>query len=142
MLSLSLHPVSSIQYFRHIQQLRLLAAQVTKSVRTLLAATRQAPVTTALEALMDGRQGAPEFETYAVFDPKAPAGRPGPERAKGPFREAIVFMIGGGNYLEREVLASWAGRSQPSRSVVYGATELLSGDEFARQLAELGRRSV
>lgn len=88
---------------------------------------------------MEGKQGAPEFETFAVFDPKAPAGRSGPERAKGPFREAIVFMIGGGNYLEREVLSSWAARSQPARQIMYGATELLSGDEFAKQLGDLGR---
>eukprot|EP00951_Prasinocladus_malaysianus_P049482 scaffold670235_cov37-Prasinocladus_malaysianus.AAC.1 len=38
-----------------------------------------------------------------VYDPKLPA-RASPaqlqERAKGPFRDSIVFMIGGGNYLE------------------------------------------
>jgi hypothetical protein len=38
-------------------------------------------------------------------------------------------------------VAAWAARSQPPRQVIYGATELLSGEEFARQLAELGRRS-
>lgn len=32
-------------------------------------------------------------------------------------REALVFMIGGGNYLERETLAAWASRSQPPRQV-------------------------
>lgn len=51
------------------------------------------------------------------MDPKLPAGRTGADRAKGPFREALVFMIGGGNYLERETLAAWASRSQPPRQV-------------------------
>jgi len=32
-------------------------------------------------------------------------------------RESIVFMIGGGNYLERETLAAWATRSTPPRQV-------------------------
>jgi hypothetical protein len=41
----------------------------------------------------------------------------GLDRAKGPFREAMVFMIGGGNYLERETLSAWASRSQPPRQV-------------------------
>lgn len=52
-----------------------------------------------------------------------------------------MFMIGGGSYLERESLATWAGRAAPPKSVVYGATELLTGEAFAAQLAELGRRS-
>jgi hypothetical protein len=59
----------------------------------------------------------------------------------GPCKEAIVFMVGGGNYLEAESLAAWAGRAQPPKNVVYGATELLTGEQFARQLAELGKRS-
>jgi hypothetical protein len=51
-------------------------------------------------------------------------------------------MIGGGNYLEWESLATWAARAQPApKHVVYGATELLSGEQFVAQLAELGRRS-
>jgi sec1 family domain-containing protein 1 len=70
---------------------------------------------------------------------QAASGRPA--RPPGPSREAIVFMIGGGSYLERESLATWAGRAAPPKSVVYGATELLTGEAFAAQLAELGRRS-
>jgi hypothetical protein len=94
----------------------------------------------ALEALMEGRQGS-EHEAYAVFDPKLPAGRATPEQAKGPFKDAMVFVIGGGNYLEREVLASWASKMQPPKSLLYGATELLSGEEFLAQLALVGKKS-
>ncbi len=55
---------------------------------------------------------------------QAPAGRAA--RPSGPFKEAVVFMIGGGNYLEYESLMCWAGRAQPTpKNVVYGATELL-----------------
>ncbi|KAF8065561.1 SLY1 [Scenedesmus sp. PABB004] len=116
-------------------------SSVTRSVKNLLSGARTAPVAAALEALMDGKQGSPEFDGFAVLDPKLPPGRAGLDRAKGPFREALVFMIGGGNYLERENLAAWASRSQPPRQVLYGATDLLSGEEFLRQLEELGRRS-
>lgn len=62
-------------------------------------------------------------------------------KAAGPHKEAIVFMIGGGNYLEYESLTTWAGRATPPKSVIYGASDLLTGAQFAKQLAELGRRS-
>ena len=52
-----------------------------------------------------------------------------PARGGGPFREALVFMIGGGNYLEYESLVTWAGRATPPKSIVYGATDLLSGEQ-------------
>ncbi|WIA16431.1 hypothetical protein OEZ85_013119 [Tetradesmus obliquus] len=116
-------------------------SSVTRSVKNLLSGARQAPVAAALEALMDGKQGTQEFDSFAVMDPKLPPGRTGLDRAKGPFREALVFMIGGGNYLERESLAAWASRSTPPRQVLYGATEMLAGEEFLHQLEELGRRS-
>lgn len=101
---------------------------------------RQAPITVAVENLMDGKAGTPEFDSYTVLDPKAPPGRAGLERAKG-FKEAIVFVIGAGTYLERETLVGWGARAQPAKAVVYGATDLLSGDELLAQLTELGRRA-
>ncbi|GIL46543.1 hypothetical protein Vafri_3525 [Volvox africanus] len=116
-------------------------SQVAKGVKTLLSSARQAPLAGCVEALMEGKAGSVEFESYAVFDPKLPPGRSSIERVKGPFREGIIFMIGGGNYFERETLLSWAQRCTPTRHVVYGATELLSGEEFVQQLSELGRRS-
>lgn len=155
------------------------------------AGARQPPLVGAVEALVEGRSGTPEFDTYAVFDPKvgppagghaalvagqacgcacrracchlplrgcvrpprsqrpkpakacqlaptgrawlidpsaltaaagpshppptthlqAPAGRAGLDRARGPFKESIVFMIGAGSYAERESLMAWAARS-------------------------------
>lgn len=45
-------------------------------------------------------------------------------------------MIGGGNYLEFESLACWAGRAQPTpKHVVYGATDLLRWDKCKCQCA-------
>ena len=40
-------------------------------------------------------------------------------------------MIGGGNYLEYESLVTWAGRATPPKSIVYGATDLLSGEQVS-----------
>lgn len=62
--------------------------------------------------------------------------------AAGPFKEAIVFLVGGGNYLEAESLAAWAARSQPPKSIVYGATAMLTGEQFVQQLSALGKQSM
>ena len=62
-------------------------------------------------------------------------------KAAGPFKEAVVFMIGGGNYLEYESLSLYASRSQPLKNILYGATEILSPEGFAKQLADLGKQS-
>jgi hypothetical protein len=62
-------------------------------------------------------QGTSVFDSFRVFDPRLPPGRAGLDRAKGPFREALTFMIGGGNYLEREALVAWASRATPQRQV-------------------------
>lgn len=97
-------------------------SSLTKGVKNLLAGEQQAAVTVAVEALMDVKPS-PDADAYLLFDPKvrglrgqpvpavcqrltplaqSPAGRA--QRPAGPFKEAIVFMIGGGNYLEAESL--------------------------------------
>ncbi|OEL18565.1 SEC1 family transport protein SLY1 [Dichanthelium oligosanthes] len=111
---------------------------VTAGVKNLLSAGRQLALTRTVEALMEGKPN-PEVDNYLLFDPRAP--RPGSGQFKGPFREAIVFMIGGGNYMEYRSLMELAERSQPTKHVIYGATEVLNGVEFVEQLAELGQKA-
>lgn len=55
-------------------------------------------------------------------------------RQRTPFRDVMVFMIGGGNYNEYQNLMAYAKGQQPPRSVWYGCTELLSPEEFLQQL--------
>jgi hypothetical protein len=124
-------------------------SSLTKGVKSLLAGEQQAAVTVAVEALMEGKSsssssgqdGGGISDSYMTFDPKVPMGQ-GQRASTGPYKEAIVFMIGGGNMLEYESLSCWASRAQPSpKYIVYGATELLNGEKFLAQLSELGRRS-
>eukprot|EP00891_Asterochloris_glomerata_P004186 jgi/Astpho2/4186/fgenesh1_pg.00064_%23_12_t len=111
---------------------------VTKGVKNLIAGEQRAAVTSAVESLMEAK-ATPENDAYVSLDPKAPLN--GTSRVVGPFKEAIVFMVGGGNYLEYESLSGWASRAQPPRSIVYGATELLTGEQFLQQLATLGQQT-
>ena len=112
-------------------------SSLTKGVKNLLAGEQQAAVTVAVESVMEGRPGS-DTDSYLTFDPRLPLSA-SPPRPAGGFKEAIVFMIGGGNYLEAESLACWAERS--GKHVIYGATDMLSAEEMITQLTELGRRS-
>ena len=135
---------------------------VAKGVQSLLRGDRRGAVARAAEALAANQSGVAEVDTFAYFDPKAPPSErerlpPAPPPGAPPaasFRKAIVFVAGGGNYAEyRECVAlgkatgrraddGYASRSGSGAvSVVYGATELVTGAEFVGQLAELGRKS-
>lgn len=109
-------------------------------------ASVQAQLVTAVAQLMEtpttSASSAPTIsDKYLLLDPKKEAGKSGAEPPQTAAREALVFMIGGGNYLERERIAQWAAQATPKRTVIYGATELLSGAQFSSQLALLGRKS-
>ncbi|KAG6522778.1 SEC1 family transport protein SLY1-like [Zingiber officinale] len=111
---------------------------VTAGMKNLLSGGRQLALTRIVEALMEGKPN-PEVDSYLIFDPRAPKTGPGAQ-LKGPFKEAIVFMIGGGNYVEYRSLMELAQRSQPVKHVIYGTTEILNGIEFVEQLTELGQK--
>lgn len=111
---------------------------VTAGMKNLLSGGRQLALTRTVEALMEGKPN-PEVDSYLTLDPRAP--RSGASSTlRGPFKEAIVFMIGGGNYVEYRSLMELAQRGQPSKHVVYGTTEILTGVEFVDQLKVLGQK--
>jgi hypothetical protein len=112
---------------------------VTGGVKNFLSDGSQLALTRTVEALMEGKEN-PEVDNYLLFDPRAPRSGTGGQ-FRGPFREAIVFMIGGGNYTEYRSLIELGKGSQPSKHVIYGATEILNGVEFIQQLAELGQKA-
>ena len=112
---------------------------VTAGVKNLLSSDRQLALTRTVEALMEGRPN-PEIDSYVLYDPRAPKSSSAASHLKGPFKEAIVFMIGGGNYVEYGSLQELALRQQPVKHVIYGTTEILTGVEFVEQLGLLGQK--
>nr|XP_043617042.1 SEC1 family transport protein SLY1 [Erigeron canadensis] len=114
---------------------------VTAGVKNLLSSDHQLAISRTVEALMEGKPN-PEIESYLMFDPRAPKSSSGAtgSHMKGPFKEAIVFMIGGGNYVEYGSLQELAQRLQPAKHIIYGSTEILTGGEFVDQLALLGQK--
>jgi len=58
-------------------------------------------------------------------------------RKTTPFREAIIFTVGGGSLVEYENLQRY-GRTN-GKHIIYGATELLNPAEFLKQAEALGK---
>ncbi|KAK6916804.1 Sec1-like protein [Dillenia turbinata] len=112
---------------------------VTAGVKNLLSSDQQLALTRTVEALMEGKPN-PEIDSYLLFDPRAPKSSSGSSHLRGPFKEAIVFMIGGGNYVEHGSLQELAHRQQPAKHVIYGSTEILTGGQFVDQLTILGQK--
>lgn len=112
---------------------------VTAGVKNLLSADHQLAMARTVEALMEGKPN-PEIESYLMFDPRAPKSGASGSHTNGPFKEAIVFMIGGGNYVEYGGLQHLAKSQQPAKHIIYGSTEILTGGEFVDQLALLGQK--
>ncbi|XP_020577150.1 SEC1 family transport protein SLY1-like [Phalaenopsis equestris] len=111
---------------------------VTAGMKNLLSGARQLALTRIVEALMEGKPN-PEVDSYLLYDPRAPRSGTGAQ-LKGPFKEGIVFMIGGGNYVEYRSLMELAQRSQPTKHIMYGTTDILNGVDFVQQLQVLGQK--
>merc|ERR1711957_940754 len=88
-----------------------------------------------LEGLMEQRPGG-ITENYLYLDPKAPPGSEAP-RMRAPFRKAVAFVVGGGNYAEMQAAQEWA--QAKGRNVTYGSTDMVSPAQFVDELTHLGK---
>ncbi|CAO3629200.1 unnamed protein product [Mucor hiemalis] len=78
---------------------------------------------------------------YLYFDPKISKNLRSPRQHKVTFQEAIVFVVGGGNYVEYQNLQELATQNNGRRKITYGSTDILSPHQFLDQLSTLGRES-
>lgn len=131
---------------------------VVEGVKNLVVKRHNLPVTKIVEELMEVKQGQYQ-EEYRYFDPKILRGQDNIPRAKNPFQEAIVFMVGGGNYIEYQnlmdhqqnkqqgatssALSPAAGLVQGNplqgqKRIIYGCSTLNNANQMMQQLAKLG----
>ncbi|CAI5715159.1 unnamed protein product [Peronospora farinosa] len=111
-------------------------AQAAASFKNFLPENKKLHVTRVTDAICEMKPNT-EDETFLYLDPKIKATGDVP-RQRSPFREVMVFMIGGGNYNEYHNLLAYAKESQSPRSIWYGCTELLSPEAFLHQLGSIG----
>jgi len=112
-----------------------------EGVKSLVVGTKNLPITRIVDSIMDNKNSQ-DTEDYRYFDPKMIRGSDAQaaQKNKTNFQEAIVFMVGGGNYIEYINLLSYAKRQPNSaKKVVYGCSELSSAAQFMKQLTRLGQ---
>lgn len=60
------------------------------------------------------------------------------QRSRTPFQEAIVFIVGGGNYIEYQNLMDYCKSKKVNngvkKSIVYGCSNLVDATQFTSQV--------
>lgn len=111
------------------------------------------PTTATTQALQD-------TDDYLLFDPRSARPSSGIARAGGGgknrhvFGEAVVFVVGGGGYVEYTNLLEWADRASAAghggsgnsgggggKKITYGSTEILSPNAFLQTMSSLAEQS-
>ncbi|VIO92735.1 Sly1 protein homolog, putative [Brugia malayi] len=113
-----------------------------EGVKNLVPKKHNLPLTKMVDAIITGNlqcysRSDAEFRYY---DPKLmhSSGKE-PQRARGnPPQDVIVFVIGGGNYVEYQNVVDY-GKSKGLARITYGCTELVNPKQFVEQLTRLGR---
>ncbi|XP_063222305.1 protein sly1 homolog [Bacillus rossius redtenbacheri] len=116
---------------------------VMEGVKNLVVKRHNLPVTRIVDELMELKTS-PETEDYRYFDPKQLRAIDGSQvpRNRAPFQDAIVFVVGGGNYIEYQNLVDYTkGKvsSAANKRVIYGASTLNNAKQFLKQLSLLGQ---
>ncbi|KAG8126243.1 putative Sec1 family domain-containing protein [Naja naja] len=112
---------------------------VMEGVKNLVLKQQNLPATRILDNLMEMKSN-PETDDYRYFDPKMLRGSDSSvPRNKNPFQEAIVFVVGGGNYIEYQNLADYI-KGKQGKHVLYGCSELFNAAQFLKQLSQLGQK--
>ena len=110
---------------------------VMEGVKNLVIKKHNLPITKVLDQLMELKPGA-ETDQYRYYDPKlARQTDTMARKTKVPYSNAIVFVVGGGNYIEYQNLNDYIG-AKPGKQVSYGCMELLNAEDFLEQLNLLG----
>ncbi|XP_054385945.1 sec1 family domain-containing protein 1 isoform X3 [Pongo pygmaeus] len=112
---------------------------VMEGVKNLVLKQQNLPVTRILDNLMEMKSN-PETDDYRYFDPKMLRGNDSSvPRNKNPFQEAIVFVVGGGNYIEYQNLVDYI-KGKQGKHILYGCSELFNATQFIKQLSQLGQK--
>lgn len=112
-------------------------------LKKLLPDKKNLAITNIVEAIMEPSNASNNLmqltDDYLYLDPRSRGGHSKPPKRQS-YEEGIVFVVGGGNYLEYQNLTEWA--HQPNKTekrIVYGSTEIVTAKEFLSEVSELGK---
>eukprot|EP00026_Physarum_polycephalum_P002327 Phypoly_transcript_02333.p1 GENE.Phypoly_transcript_02333~~Phypoly_transcript_02333.p1 ORF type:complete len:636 (-),score=119.63 Phypoly_transcript_02333:880-2787(-) len=117
-----------------------LSSMFSTSVRSLLPKSKDLYVSRVVGSLMEMKNALNVEDTYLYFDPKAQSRGGNIPRKNTPFNQAIVFTVGGGNYVEYQNLMDYAKKMQPAKKIIYGTTEMLTPRDFLQQLSTISKK--
>lgn len=111
-------------------------------VTNLLPSRRDLLCTRVVDSIMEGSNNI-ETDDYLTLDPRLSRGASAKtataKTQRVTFQEAIVFVVGGGNYLEFQNLQDYAQRSS-QKKITYGSTDIPTSKVFISQLEILGSK--
>ncbi|KAF9808752.1 hypothetical protein SFRURICE_016269 [Spodoptera frugiperda] len=117
---------------------------VMEGVKNLVVKKHKLPVSRTVEAALSGGGSGEGAGELLWLDPRA-ARTDAAARARSakhsPPTDAVVFLVGGGNYIEYHNLIDFTKQqatSGTSRKIIYGATTLPNASQFLKQLSLLG----
>ncbi|XP_033228158.1 protein sly1 homolog [Belonocnema kinseyi] len=114
---------------------------VMEGVKNLVVKKHNLPFTRIVDELIEMRQSS-QTSDYCYLDPKQVKNVDQAPKTKTEFHEAIVFVVGGGNYIEYQNLMDYVKTKTSggmNKKIIYGSTTLLNAKQFLEQFSLLGQ---
>lgn len=113
------------------------------SIKNLLPEKKTIPITNVVEAIMDplnsSQKNLETTDSYLYIDPRITRGSHTKKPKRQSYNKSIVFVVGGGNYLEYQNLQEWAhSQIHNPKKVIYGSTAITPPDDFLKEISILG----
>ncbi|XP_012266918.1 protein sly1 homolog [Athalia rosae] len=116
---------------------------VMEGVKNLVVKRHNLPVTKIVDELIEMRQST-QSDDYLYLDPKQLKQTDQVPKNRTTFQEVIVFVVGGGNYIEYQNLVDYVKQKTgggSSKRIVYGSSTLVNARQFLKQLSLLGQET-
>ena len=102
-------------------------------VKGILGDDDRSVVVQIVDELVNGRVSS-LTETYGYYDPATGRTLMPSDGTKLLYEDVIVFIVGGGNYSEYQHLQVYAKSQNPTRTILYGSTDILAAKQFIPEL--------
>lgn len=120
-------------------------SSLTSGLKKLLPKKKTLPITNIVESIMDPNNAPANSiqitDDYLYLDPKLRGGHSKPPKRQS-YKDSIVFVVGGGNYIEYQNLQELCQSHNPQSSIkniIYGSSDIITAEEFLKECTELGR---
>lgn len=114
---------------------------VMEGVKNLVVKKHNLPVTKIVDELMESRQSS-QTDDYCYLDPKQLKHTEQMPKNKPTFQDVIVFVVGGGNYIEYQNLVDYVKQKSGAgvnKRITYGSTTFINAKQLLKQLSILGQ---